>query len=266
MDDSLITTIDGPLATITFNRPDSLNAMLPDTPERATAFLRTVEARADVRCVVLRGAGGHFMAGADVKGFANIAGDTPAAGRRAGFEDAIHRMHMMIYIMRRMPQPVIASVAGAAAGIGMSFALASDLVVAGQSAFFTLAYIRIGLSPDGSSSYFLPRIVGVKKSMELALLGDRIDASEAERLGIVNRVVPDAELDDATAELAHRLTDGPPQALARTKRLIQESMGASFETQLQQEAVCFSQCAATDDWREGVSAFVEKRPPTFTGR
>lgn len=265
MSDSLLTNIDGPIATITFNRPASLNAMEPDTPERVTAFLRTVEPDPSVRCVIVRGAGGHFMAGADVTGFAEVAGSTSTSDRRAGFEDFIHRMHMLLYIMRRMPQPVIASVSGAAAGIGMSFALACDLTLAAESAFFTLAYIRIGLSPDGSSTYFLPRIVGTKKAMELALLGDRIDAAEAARLGIVNRVVADDALDDATLELAHRFAAGPAQAIARTKRLIHESSAAAFESQLQQEAVCFSECTSTSDWHEGVTAFVEKRRAVFTG-
>jgi 2-(1,2-epoxy-1,2-dihydrophenyl)acetyl-CoA isomerase len=167
--------------------------------------------------------------------------------------------------MRRAPQPIVASVRGAVAGFGVSLMLACDLAIAAEDAFFTLAYCRIGLSPDGSSTWSLPRIVGTRKAMELALLGERFPAGEALRLGLVNRVVPVAALGEETAKLASRLASGPGRAYAHTKRLIDASLGNSLETQLQMEGVALADCMASDDLNEGAAAFVEKRAPRFKG-
>ena len=165
-----------------------------------------------------------------------------------------------------MPQPVVASVRGATGGFGMSLLLACDLALASDDGYFTMACCAIGASPDGSSTWTLPRTVGLKKAMELALLCERFDAREAARLGIVNRVVAPERLDGETEVLAARLARGPARACANTKRLLGAAGQRSLERQLRAEAGTFADCAATDDFVEGVTAFVEKRAPSFTGR
>ncbi|HLJ19476.1 MAG TPA: enoyl-CoA hydratase-related protein, partial [Stellaceae bacterium] len=160
----------------------------------------------------------------------------------------------------------IAAVHGAVAGIGMSLVLAADLAIATEDARFTLAYCHLGTSPDGGSTFFLPRTLGMKRAMEVALLGDRLDARTALAWSLVNWVVPTAELSERTMELAHRLAAGPAQAYAGTKRLLGQSLASSLETQLQAEAESFARCAGTEDFVEGVAAFIGKRPPKFSGR
>jgi 2-(1,2-epoxy-1,2-dihydrophenyl)acetyl-CoA isomerase len=177
----------------------------------------------------------------------------------------IHDLHPIMFSMRRMPKPIVASVRGAAAGAGVSVALACDLVIASEDAFFTLAYVNIGTSPDGSASFHLPRAVSMKRAMEIALLGDRYDAATARDMGMINFVVPGAALDAETAKLAARLASGPTRVHGNTKRLLYRSLESEFEAQLQMEAEMFSDCAMRDDYREGVTAFVEKRRPRFTG-
>jgi 2-(1,2-epoxy-1,2-dihydrophenyl)acetyl-CoA isomerase len=162
-----------------------------------------------------------------------------------------------------MPKPVIAAVSGAAAGFGMSLMMACDLVIAADNAYFSLAYALIGASPDGGSTFALPRTVGAKKAMEIALLGERFDAATAERLGLVNRVVPLAALDQETSKLAARLAAGPSAVYGRTKALLNGSLNASLETQLQREAEAFAQSAAEPDFAEGIRAFIEKRKPQW---
>jgi len=162
-----------------------------------------------------------------------------------------------------MPKPVIARVQGAASGAGMSLVLACDLAIAGESARFSTAYMRVALSPDGSSTYFLPRLVGLKKALELFFLGEAFDAAEALRLGLVNRVVPDAELEGATLEIARRLAKGPALALAKAKELVYRGLGESLESQMENERRAIVLCADTDDFREGSQAFFERREARF---
>ena len=219
----------------------------------------------DIRCVVMQGADGHFMAGGDVKRFVNYV-DEPASKIRASFIQRIHDLHPIMFTMRRMPKPIVASVAGAAAGAGVSMALAADLVIAADSAFFTLAYVHIGTSPDGSATFNLPRAVGIKKAMEIALLGDRFDAQTAQDIGMINFVVPEAELQAETDKLAQRLASGPTHVYGNTKRLLYRSLENEWESQLQLEGETFADCAARADFREGVTAFAEKRKPDFTGK
>lgn len=254
----------GGIVTATLNRPESRNALSDEMVRTLDEAFAAGERDPSVRAYVIRGAGDHFMAGGDVKKFyANRA--KPAEERRAGTERSVHQLHLLIYRMRRAPQPIVASIRGGVAGFGMSLMMACDLAIAAEDAFFTLAYCHIGLSPDGSSTWSLPRIVGTRKAMELALLGERFPAAEALRLGLVTRVVPVAALGDETAKLAARLAAGPGRAYAHTKRLIDASLGNSLETQLQMEGVAVADCMASSDLNEGVTAFVEKRPPRFTG-
>lgn len=253
------------VATVTLNRPEALNALSDDMIAALVDTMTRVEADAAVRCVVVRGAGDHFMAGGDIKGFHGRLAETPAE-RSAHFRGKIHKLHPAIAAMRRMPKPVVASLQGAAAGFGLSLALATDLAIASEDAYFTLAYCLIGTSPDGGSSYHLPRIVGLRKAMEIALLGERFNAEAAQALGLVNWVVPAEDLEAETAKLAARLARGPARALGETKALLNASFDNALEAQLVMEAESFASCAGTDDFAEGVTAFVEKRSAKFQGK
>ncbi len=265
MTETILLEVSEGVATVTLNRPEALNALNDDMMAALVEVMARVEADEAARCVVLRGAGDHFMAGGDIKGFHGRLAETPAE-RGAHFRDKIHGLHPAIAAMRRMPKPVIASLRGAAAGFGLSLALATDLAIAAEDAYFTLAYCLIGTSPDGGSSYHLPRIVGLRKAMEIALLGERFDAETARALGLVNWVVPSADLEAETAKLAARLARGPGHALGETKALLNASFDNSLEAQLALEAESFASCAATQDFAEGVTAFVEKRSAKFQGK
>jgi 2-(1,2-epoxy-1,2-dihydrophenyl)acetyl-CoA isomerase len=170
-----------------------------------------------------------------------------------------------MYSMRRMPKPIVARVRGAAAGAGVSLAAACDLIIAEEDAFFTLAYCHIGITPDGSSSFHLPRAIGIKRTLEMTLLGDRYTAQQMSDMGLVNFVVPSADLDEECDKLVTRLANGPTHVFGKGKQLMYRSLENEFESQLQLEAECFADCAKRDDFKEGVAAFVEKRRARFTG-
>jgi 2-(1,2-epoxy-1,2-dihydrophenyl)acetyl-CoA isomerase len=265
MAEDFIAAIDGPIATFTLNRPQSRNALSDEMMRGMAAFLTKIEHDPAVRCMVLTGAGEHFQSGGDIKGFAQDFAKTPPE-RRAAFEARIHQLHLAMYAMRRMRKPIVASVRGACAGFGVSLALNCDLVIAADNTYFTLAYINIGTSPDGGSSYYLPRAVGMKKAMEIAFLGDRFDAPTAQQWGMINYVVPLAQLMAETDKLARRLAAQPTHAIGNTKRLMNDSLHNQFEAQLQAEALSFADCTTTDDMREGVTAFIQKRKPDFKGK
>jgi 2-(1,2-epoxy-1,2-dihydrophenyl)acetyl-CoA isomerase len=252
------------IATLTMNRPEARNALSMEMRKELIDVLHDVERDNSVRCVLLKGAGDHFMAGGDVKGMGDSIKKSPEEIKKE-FMLRIHDLHPIMFAMRRMPKPIVASCRGAAAGAGVSIALACDLVIAAEDAFFTLAYCKIGTSPDGSSSFHLPRAVGIKKAMEIALLGDRFDAQAAKDMGMINFVVPDAELDEETNKLITRLANGPTHVYGNTKALFYRSLESEFESQLQAEAEYFSDCASREDFKEGVTAFIEKRSPVFTG-
>lgn len=259
--------IENAVATILLNRPEALNSLNAAMMEELGVATSRIEHDAAVRAVIITGVGKHFMAGGDVKFFAETLTATPGAvERRTLFEKFVGRLHPVMTSLRRMPKPVIASVRGAAAGFGMSLMMAADLAVVADDSYFTLAYSNIGTSPDGSSTYMLPRLVGVKRAMEIAFLGDRFDAKQALAIGLVNRVVPAADLDSATAELARRLATGPTAAYGRTKNLINRSLENDFDTQLQLEAESFGTCAGSEDFERGVMAFAMKMKPEFSGR
>ena len=253
------------IATLTLNRPEVLNALNAEMREALLDSIAAIEVDEAVRVVVIKGAGQHFMAGGDVKGF-YADRDKSAHQKRRRFLEGINNMHPILFGLRRMPKPVIASVQGYAAGFGASLAIAADLTIAAADARFTLAYVRIGTSPDGAATYFLPRMVGLKRALEIGLLGDDIAAETAQRYGMVNFVVPAERLKAETAKLARRLATGPTGALGRVKQLMNASIDNQFEHQLQMEAEAFAHNAVSDDFREGVSAFVEKRKPDFKGR
>lgn len=263
MSDVLLQEAEDGVLTLTMNRPKALNALNEDLTQALREAIFAAEVDESVRCVVLRGEE-HFMAGGDLKWFAQML-DRPAPEKRVEFEQFIHMVHPMIVSIRRMPKPVLASVPGAAAGFGLSLMSACDMAIAAEDAFFTLAYVNIGASPDGGSTYALPRLVGAKKAAEIAMLGDRFDAAAAKELGLINWVVPKAELKAETAKIAKRLAAGPTKVLGRTKALLQASINNSLESQLQREAETFATCASEADFTEGVTAFVGKWAPTFKG-
>ncbi|HTS20607.1 MAG TPA: enoyl-CoA hydratase-related protein [Casimicrobiaceae bacterium] len=255
---------DGAVATLTLNRPESLNALDPAMIDALAPQTAALAADASVRCVIIRGAGKHFMAGGDIRHFAGQLELAPDE-RRNDFARLIARVHAAIETLQRMPQPVVASVHGAVAGFGLSLLCACDLAIAADDAYFTAAYRHLGVTPDGGLTYALPRLVGSRKAMEIVLLGDRFGAEDALRLGLVNRVVPQAELARATGELAAALASGPELATRNAKRLLRQSLSQPLSAQLDAEAASFAACAATADFGEGVSAFLAKRPPRFGG-
>ena len=262
MNDTILLTRDGPVATLTLNRPDALNSLNPAMIEALVAHVATVAADDSLRVVVLCGAGRHFMAGGDIRSFAERLGEAPAV-RSDGFARMIGRLHAAIEHMHRMPHPVVARVQGACAGFGLSLMNACDLVVAADDSYFASAYRQIGLTPDGGGSWWLPRLVGMRKAMEILLLSERFGAAEAVSVGLVNRVVPAAQLDSATNALVQTLATGPVLATRRAKRLVRESLSRTLSEQLDAEAASFAACAGTADFVEGITAFVQKRAPQF---
>ena len=265
MSDHVRLDIQDNIATLTLNRPEARNALSVEMREGLSEYLTQVDMDSKVRCVVLRGAGGHFMAGGDIKGFRERQA-LSAEEKRGMLLRGIHDLHFAVYRMRKMAKPVIAGVQGAAAGAGLSLVAACDMAIAADTAFFTLAYAKIGLSPDASSTYFLPRMMGVKRAFELMYLADRLDAETAMEFGLVNRVVPEAELGQAVDEMAKRLAAGPTFAYGRGKALLNGSLHQTLESQLELEAFAIADCMDSEDFDEGTKAFVEKRLPVFKGK
>jgi 2-(1,2-epoxy-1,2-dihydrophenyl)acetyl-CoA isomerase len=248
------------VARITLNRPEAANSLNEALArDFMHAMLRCDEDPA-VRAVVLTGAGRMFCAGGDLKSFAAQGENLPAH-----LKEVTTYFHAGISRMARMDAPVVAAVNGAAAGAGMSLACACDLVVAGESARFTMAYTRAGLTPDGSSTYFLPRIVGLKRALELTLTNRLLSAREAQDWGIVARVVADTDLLDEAATMAAELAAGPTKALGMAKRLLHTGWNESLETQMEHESQGIAAMAHTADGREGIDAFLNKRAPAFRG-
>jgi enoyl-CoA hydratase/carnithine racemase len=246
------------IVTVTFNRPHKKNAVNGVMWEELAEVAASIVGNPDDRCVVLTGADGDFCSGADLS-------DQPEG--RATHQLAQMRMiNAVVQAFHELPQPTIARVDGVAAGVGMNFALGCDLVVASDRSRFSEIFARRGLSLDGGGSWILPRLVGLHKAKELALFAEVIPASEALRLGIVNRVVPVEELDALVADWAGRLAAGPPIALAMTKRMLNRSFEQSFEQALDDEARSQTINFGTRDTAEAIGAFLQKREPRFEGR
>lgn len=251
----------GAVASIRFNRPASLNAIDQSLAEAFLAICQAVQADPGIRVVVLSGEGKSFLAGGDLQAFHTDIAAAPATAARI-----IRPLHAALAILTALPLPVLGSLHGAVAGAGVSVALACDLCIAASDTRFNLAYARIATSPDGSATWSLPRVVGLRKALELALLTDTFDAAEALRLGIVNRLVEAAGLAEATAALAQRLAEGPTFAFGETKRLMRTSFERDMPAQMDAECAAFAACAGTGDFAEGLDAFFQKRRPEFRGR
>ena len=259
--DNVVYDVKDGVATITLNRPDAYNALnIPLARDLFHAALEADEGR-DVRCIVITGAGRAFCAGGDVKEFA---GNLPRIGLL--LKELTTHLHNAISRLARSQKPVLMGVNGVAAGGGFSLALSGDLVVAADSARFTMAYAGIAATPDGSSTYFLPRLIGIRRALELFYLNRSLTAREALEWGLVNRVVPDAEFPEALRALARQLAQGPTLAFGSGKFLLHHSLGGGLETQMELETEFIARSGKTEDFKSGVTAFAEKKVPTFKGR
>jgi 2-(1,2-epoxy-1,2-dihydrophenyl)acetyl-CoA isomerase len=252
----LVDRADG-IVSVTMNRPERKNAANGAMWDELLQVFREVGSNSDDRVLVLTGAGGDFCSGADVSGMGS--GGTHGLANMRHISDVA----MALY---RLPQPAIAKVRGIAAGAGMNLALLCDIVIAGETARFSEIFARRGLTIDFGGSWALPRRVGLHRAKELTLLADIIDATEADRIGLVNRVVSDDTLDKYVTEMATRLAAGPPIALAQAKRLLNNAIGSTLEQALDEEGAAQTINFSTKDTAEAVKAFLDKRTPTFEGR
>ncbi|MCC6436530.1 MAG: enoyl-CoA hydratase [Acidimicrobiales bacterium] len=247
------------VATITLNRPKVKNAMNAELWEELSRVLDEIAKNTADRAVVITGAGGDFCSGADLGGGGPFSGEQHASFVMAHINEIPLKLH-------RLPKPTIAKVRGVAAGAGLNLALGCDLVVASDNARFSEIFAQRGLVLDFGGSWLLPRLIGLHRAKEVALFGDVLPATEADRLGLVNRVVPDDELDGFVTGWARRLAAGPPVALAQTKRMLNESFQRSMAEALDAEGNAQVLAIGTDDVKEAVKAFLQKRTPTFEGR
>jgi len=249
--------------TLTFNRPEKLNALNDAITVELIDALRGAAQRSDVRVIVLRGSGRGFSSGQDLEAFMRL---NTGPERVSVAEHLRHGYNVVATSLRTIEKPVIASINGIAAGVGLSLALACDLRIAADDAAFTLGFSKIGLIPDGGGSLMLPALVGLGRALELAWTSDKIDAAEASRIGLVNKVVPAADLEAETQAYAARFAAASPVALALTKRAFNRAVLPNFVQFLEEEAVLQEESASGPDLVEGVRAFMEKRKPAYAAR
>lgn len=259
-DDVVLFSVEDGIARIRFNRPAALNAIDDALARGFFAACEAAAKRDDVRVVVMSGEGRAFMAGGDVRRMREAgANAAPLVDTILGY------INPALLLLAALERPVLASLHGAVAGAGVGIALAADLAIAADDTQFNLAYARIGATPDAGATWQLPRIVGLRRALEMALLTEAYDAAESLRLGLVNKVVPRAVLEQETDALARRLASGPTSAYGRAKRLMSAAFDATLPQQLEAERETFKAATRTHDYQEGVAAFVEKRPPRFSG-
>ncbi|HEU4414156.1 MAG TPA: enoyl-CoA hydratase-related protein [Candidatus Angelobacter sp.] len=256
-DDSVLYKVHDRVAHVTLNRPQAGNSLDLEMARQFAGVSLQCEREKNVRAVLLRGAGNNFCVGGDVKAFA-AQDDLPNYLRQI-----TSYLHLAVSRLARLDAPVIAAVQGAAAGGGFSLAIACDLVVAAESATFLMAYSKIGMAPDGGSTYFLPRLVGLKRAMELALTNRVLSAHQAGEWGLITEVVADSTLAHRAEELARSLAEGPTEAFGSAKRLLHSGWNQSLETQMELESRAITQTGESRDGKEGITAFVEKRKARF---
>ena len=260
--ETVLYELNGAVATITMNRPEALNALsLQLSLDLRAAIEKAVDDRA--RAVVLTGAGRAFCSGGDLR-------EMRAMGEREGnieafLDSPLKALHEVILLIRETPVPFIAAVNGVCAGAGTNFALACDLVIAAEDATFNEAFVRIGLSPDCGGTFFLPRVIGEKRAAEMFMTGGTLDATRAEKIGMINAVVPAEDLLQEASKLAAHLAAGPTGSFGRIKRMLNASYSNDLRAQLDLEAECQLESGRLSDFKEGVTAFFEKRPPSFSG-
>jgi 2-(1,2-epoxy-1,2-dihydrophenyl)acetyl-CoA isomerase len=260
--DSILVSLDGGVLSITLNRPDKLNAFNPEMHQRLKAALERARDEAEVRAVLLTGAGRGFCAGQDLAERNVAAGAAPidlSVTIGSYYNPLIRRM-------RELPKPIVGAVNGVAAGAGANIALACDLVLAARSASFVQAFSRIGLLPDSGGTYFLPRLAGTARAMGLALLGEKLSAEDAERWGLIWKVVDDAQLMTEATSLAKTLAQGPTKAYGLIKKAMYASASNALDAQLDVERDLQREAGVSEDYREGVAAFMQKRKPVFKGK
>jgi len=252
------------VATIELNRPEALNAWNAQLGADLLAALQATAADDAVRALVITGAGRAFSSGADLRDVSG--GHTTPAGRPDVYKTLTERYHPIMHAIREVPKPVIAAVNGPAVGIGCSLALCCDLILAGEGAYFLLAFVNIGLVPDGGSSLFVPTRVGIARAMEMSMLGERVGAAQALEWGLINRVLADERLSEEAQALAARMAAGPTRSYAGTKRQLNNWLYTRMGEQLELEARIQQEMADGADFVEGAIAFLEKRPPRFSGQ
>lgn len=252
----------GAIATGTFNHAASRNALSAEMLSQFRAFLTAAKADESIRCVVLTGAGDHFVSGGDVKNFAKSA-DLSPDDRKIAFEKRVLASYDLFSSLHHFPKPVIAATKGACAGAGLSIIMASDFVLAREDSFFVCGHTHLGISLDIGVSYYLPRLVGLRNAKKIAYFGRPMNAQEALDLGLVTAVHSAETLESETEALSSRIAQLSPQAISEMKTLLTKSYDQTYEQQYKDEAEAVGRCAATSDFLEGVSAFVEKRKPQF---
>ncbi|MEZ5175254.1 MAG: enoyl-CoA hydratase-related protein [Acidimicrobiia bacterium] len=256
----VVVSKDGSVGTVRLNEPDSLNALSVPMANAFKDALIELGEDASIRALVVTGTGRGFCAGGDVQSFYDHRDDpTEVMG------EVLDGLHGAVQVLMDLPFPTIAAINGTVAGAGMGVALATDLAIASEAAVFTMAYTGIGVSPDGSSTFWLPRMVGTRFAMEMILTNRRLSADEAVTLGLVNAAVPDAEFSGAVEALATKLAAGPTRAFVRARELIRSSFGNTPVQQMADEAASILAAGSTKDFYEGVTAFIEKRRPDFVG-
>jgi 2-(1,2-epoxy-1,2-dihydrophenyl)acetyl-CoA isomerase len=250
--------LDNGIATITLNRPEVYNALNDEITFELQDAFKQVANDETVRVVVLTGEGKAFCSGQDLKS---------GTGQKRSFLDSLHkRYNPIIRAIRNLPKPAIARVNGVAAGAGCSIALACDVIIASEDAVLTEVFINIGLVPDSGSSYFLPRLVGMAKAFELCSMGTKIKAAEAEAIGLINKAVPSANLDEAVASYSTYYASAPTKSIGIIKKMLNKSGTSTLDQMLDYEAYCQEIAGSSEDYNEGVSAFLEKRKPSFKGK
>jgi len=258
---TLLFSIEDHIATIRFNRPTAMNSFDKTMADELETLTEQVKTDDTIRAVLLQGAGPLFMAGGDIRFFNDSLDTMPA-----GVMNIVRTLNASIINLMSMPKPVVGSVHGSVAGVGIGLMMACDVVIAADNTKFVTAYSGIGITPDGGVTFNLPRLVGAKKAMEWILLSEPFDAHTAHAHGLINWVVPPDKLAEQTAQLLQRLVTGPTQSYAHAKRLINQTWQHSLETQLEREGEAFAACSITQDFKAGVQGFLQKTQPKFSGK